>query len=665
MTSQPAISSPDPKAGEQAARSGFFANLPIGVKLGIGFGLLVVLTFLSAAVSYLGSYFATDKINRTDEVRVPAALKAAEAQADLLRMEASVRGYLALGDPVYRDQYARDAAAFEADLQELEKLSTGLGPLDQERVKQLIGLYEKWSALPEPLFALRDDQLEREPAYRLLATEGVRSAGKVLIDTSKLIQSQGEREPTPENLALLRDMAQFQGNFAAMLSALRGYVTTRNRIYRGEFEDNRTSNEVTWERLQDKQNQLTPNQLELLKAIGENRTAFLALPEQLFVILDGPRWREDLYLFQTEALPLTGYMNELLNDMVGNQQNLLTTELGAGRDNLNNTNNLILASGFIALTVALMMAFVLRYTVARPIVRLTDVAEQIRGGDLEAQARVESKDEIGTLASTFNNMTGQLRSTLTQVRKEKKRADDLLEVVIPIGVELTTERDFNRLLEKMLLEAKSFCRADTGILFLRTEQGTLQFTIVRSDSRELALGGTTGNPVPFSPLPLNDAQTGAPNSKHIVAHVASSGQSMNIADPEQASKFEVILDRDDPNQLFSGYQVRSLLSIPLKNSENQVLGVLELINPHDPTSGDIIAFDANLQQMMESFSSLAVAALEAYIREQSLRREIQQLRIEVDEAKRAKQVEEIVSTDFFQHISERAQELRSRHRPKT
>ena len=65
----------------------------------------------------------------------------------------------------------------------------------------------------------RDDQLDREPAYRLLATDGIRYAGEVLIATNTLIELQGQQDPTSENLALLSDMAKFQGNFAAMLSA--------------------------------------------------------------------------------------------------------------------------------------------------------------------------------------------------------------------------------------------------------------------------------------------------------------------------------------------------------------------------------------------------------------------------------------------------------------
>ena len=76
----------------------FFRNLKLGTKLTIGFGILVALIFLSAGVSYLGSGRATTKINLTDDVRVPTAIVATRAQANLLRMLGDVRGYLALGD---------------------------------------------------------------------------------------------------------------------------------------------------------------------------------------------------------------------------------------------------------------------------------------------------------------------------------------------------------------------------------------------------------------------------------------------------------------------------------------------------------------------------------------------------------------------------------------
>jgi CHASE3 domain sensor protein len=645
------------------SRFTWFANLPIGLKLALGFGTLVILTFLGAAVSFISSNIATAQIGRTESVRVPTSLLASKAQAGLLRMQSDVRGYLALGDALYRQQFDEDRLAFEADLAELERLSPELGGVSQIHLQELRKYYDRWALLPEELFELRDDQLDREPAYRLLATDGILYAGQVLIATGELIDTQGNRPATAENLEVLEDMARFQGDFSAMLSALRGYVTTRNRIYRGEFEVNLASNNNSWERLQRASEKLTPSQRDLLDQIESNRSSFLSLPEQIFKILESERWREDLYLFQTQALPLAESMIEQLDLLTEDQQTRLRQDLGSGSQSLYTANRLILASGFIALLISLLMAGLSRTTIANPIRRLTGIAEQIRQGDLDARAAVESSDEIGLLGSTFNEMTSQLQSTLVQVRKEKKRADDLLEVVIPIGVELTTEKDFNRLLEKMLLEAKNFCKADTGILYLVSEENSLRYTIVRSDSKSVALGGTTGNTIAYQPISL--LQSPEDDRTHIAVQTALNGSTINISSAEQYQLGYAITEQESQHfqpPLWQDYPVQTMLAIPLKNSDEKVLGVMQLINATDLESGQVNLFDANLQQMMESFSSLAVAALEAYIREQALRVEVAQLRIEIDKAKQQRQVEEIIDTDFFRELQTKAETMRQRRK---
>jgi GAF domain-containing protein len=254
-------------------------------------------------------------------------------------------------------------------------------------------------------------------------------------------------------------------------------------------------------------------------------------------------------------------------------------------------------------------------------------------------------------------MTQQLRQTLHQLRKEKKRADDLLEVVIPIGAKLSSEKDFNRLLEEMLLQTKAFCHADAGTLFLRNENDQLQFVIVRNDTLNLALGGASGEAVPFPPIQLHDPATGEPNQRSLAVRAALAESSINVAALSDEWESDVAAEGSLAG---SEYRALSVLAIPLRSIEGNVLGVMQLINAKDSETGDIIPFDAHLQQMLESFSSLAVAALESYIREQKLHQQIEQLRIEIDERKRQRQVSEIVETDFFQDLQQKARGVRSR-----
>jgi CheY-like chemotaxis protein len=247
---------------------------------------------------------------------------------------------------------------------------------------------------------------------------------------------------------------------------------------------------------------------------------------------------------------------------------------------------------------------------------------------------------------------------LQQIEREKKRADDLLNVVIPLGAALRAEQDFDRLLERIVLEAKSFCNADAGTLYLRTEDDRLEFVIVRNDSLGIAMGGTTGREVSFPPLHLCDETTGEPNRQHIVTRVTLEGAPVNVPDAYQAEGFDFSGTRAFDAK--TGYRSTSFLTIPLKDSLNQVIGVLQLINALDPETGQVIPFDEGLQQMLESMSLLAAVALEAYIRERSLRQEIQQLHIELDQAKRAHQVAEITETPYFQQLQARAKDLREK-----
>jgi CHASE3 domain sensor protein len=641
----------------------FFRNLKIGTKLTFVFGILVLFILVSAGVSYLGSRQATTKIELTSNVRAPLAIRAARAQTNLLQMQADVRGYLALGDEKYRDSYNQSNQEFITALDELDDLLTQNPDSEMlQRLREIRTAYAHWSQWPEQLFELRNDKVDREPAYRLLATDGMRFAGRVLININSIIEEQGQREATKENLALLQDMAVFQGNFSALVSALRNYVTTRNRIFmQYEYQANLTANQNTWETLNNKYSHLTPNQRALCDQIAENREIFLTYPEQLFDIVEGDRYRQDLYLFRTEAIPQADKMQELLSQMVQQQQTSLQAELDQGQQSLTTANQIIRIGGLITLASGLVLSYITIGNIANPVRRLTGVAEQIYGGDLAAQARVESRDEIGVLAETFNSMTSQIRQTLLQVRKEKQRADSLLEVVIPIGVELASEEDLNRLLEKMLLEAKTFCHADAGTLYLRTEDDKLRPVIIRNDSRSIALGGTTGQAIPFEPLDLYDPATGEPNHLEVATHVALTGTSVNIPDAVQEQAFD--FGQRDPSGDIAEYHITSVLTIPLKNSANKVKGVMQLLNSQDPETRQVMPFDQNLQQQMESFSLLAVAALEAYIREQNLRQEIQQLRIEIDQAKRQEQVSEIVETDFFQDLRAKAREMRRRAKP--
>src|SRR5690606_14712197 len=64
-----------------------------------------------------------------------------------------------------------------------------------------------------------------------------------------------------------------------------------------------------------------------------------------------------------------------------------------------------------------------------------------------------------------------------------------LEELNSIGVSLSKEKDITRLLEKILIAAKTITNADGGTLYRINDEGDCQFEIMRTDSLAIAMGG--------------------------------------------------------------------------------------------------------------------------------------------------------------------------------
>ena len=181
-----------------------------------------------------------------------------------------------------------------------------------------------------------------------------------------------------------------------------------------------------------------------------------------------------------------------------------------------------------------------------------------------------------------------------------------LERLNAIGVALSAERDNRRLLEMILQGAQEITNADGGTLYTIHEDRFLKFEIVRNKSLNLALGGTTGREVPFHPLPLY-FEDGSPNLTTVVSHATFNNITVNIADAYQAHDFDFSGTREFDEK--TGYRSQSFLTIPMKNHESDVIGVLQLINAVDIDSGEIIPFSFANQSLVESLASQAAVAM--------------------------------------------------------
>lgn len=175
-----------------------------------------------------------------------------------------------------------------------------------------------------------------------------------------------------------------------------------------------------------------------------------------------------------------------------------------------------------------------------------------------------------------------------------------------IGLALSKEKNMSKLLEMILIEAKRIANSDGGTLYMMTDDNRLRFEIMMTDSLNFHMGGTSEKDIPFYPVKLYNEE-GNQNKSMIAAYVALTGETVNIPDAYKAKGFDF-----SGTKMFdekTGYHSQSFLTVPLKNHEDEIIGVLQLLNAQTQNSKNIIAFTSDIQEMVEALASQAAVAI--------------------------------------------------------
>jgi HD-GYP domain-containing protein (c-di-GMP phosphodiesterase class II) len=189
----------------------------------------------------------------------------------------------------------------------------------------------------------------------------------------------------------------------------------------------------------------------------------------------------------------------------------------------------------------------------------------------------------------------------------KSESFELIEKLNDIGIALSAVKNTPKLLEMILRVAKTILNADGGTLYLATEDKRhLQFEIIMNDSLGIMMGAKLGDPIPFPDLPLYD-EAGNPNNTMVAAHAALYKKTINIPDAYVAEGFDFSGPRAFDTNM--GYRSKSFLTLPMLNHENELIGVLQLINAKGSKDNQIIEFSKISQRIGESLASQAAIAL--------------------------------------------------------
>lgn len=177
------------------------------------------------------------------------------------------------------------------------------------------------------------------------------------------------------------------------------------------------------------------------------------------------------------------------------------------------------------------------------------------------------------------------------MREEKFR------MFLEVGVSLSAERNYNRLLERILLCVMELSNCDAGTLYL-LEDGALHFKIMRNNTMNTYSGGD-GSDCGLPPVALN--------RESVCALSLLDNQTLRIEDVWNCKEYD--LTGPMRYDAMTGYHTQSMIVVPMRNREGGKIGVLQLINAQDD-DGNVIPFEEEIVLAVESVASQAAITVQ-------------------------------------------------------
>jgi len=548
-------------------RFGFWGNLPLARKLLLAFGVLFVLTVLVGIVTLWGLNQTTTTYEEVLTSDIQVRTLADQLTVNLLSAHRDGKDYLLRWRVQGPDAaYANYATLFVQDVADMRDTLKQLTPFGEDVGTVSTGNYSQ-AQYEADLAALGQSTDAYEQSFLAYAA---------------LTKARG----SDENTGLEGEMRTAAHNIEAKVSGVAGlepleilylqmrrhekdYIERNDQTYIDQIHTTVTQLKTQIAAT----DQLSPAvKTELRAQMDAYLKAFDAIVEA----------DQELVTQDTELANIAVALQTSILKIKGIGAQLAVDNTSAARANGTQTFTFSIVTVFIALVISIALAITLSRQITRPVIQLTNVAQEISAGNFETQAEVTSADEVGTLAQTFNTMTSRLRQAFEDVRR---RAAELA-TVAEVGTATATILQTDRLLQEVVDLTKERFNLYHSHIYLLDESG---------ENLVLAMGaGEAGAQMKAKGLsiPLNREQS-------LVARAARERKGVIVNDVTQAPDFL-------PNPLLP--DTRSELATPMIVG-GKVIGVFDV---QSDVVGRFTDSDINIQTTLAAQVATSIQNVRSY-----------------------------------------------------
>ncbi len=388
-----------------------FRDMTIGRKVGLGFGVITLIL--------MGVVLLTIQQVRTMEILTKRVvnLRTPTAHASLMMLNginhslASMRGWILLGDPKFKEERS---IAWEEQINPSLKLMHELAPKWTDPINKT-----RLKSIEEEINIFKSDQQKIEaiaqtpenlPAQKILFDQAEPLEKSIVATVSKMIKLEIKNNLDPKSKRLIETLANIETTVSLALERADEFLLSGKEEFKKESLERWQQNTGHMQALKGNQNHLSKEQLKNFESLQSGLNQFGPLLEEIIRIRSGEKWNRANHWVQTEASPIAFRIKELLNEMTSAQETLLENDVA---EISKRTHFLIVLLVVLFVSAALISGVLganITRSITEPILDVCRVADELAHGNFKSKRLpVHSRNELGTLSHSFNQLLDRLR----------------------------------------------------------------------------------------------------------------------------------------------------------------------------------------------------------------------------------------------------------------
>ncbi len=399
-------------------------HLSIGKKLWLGFGIVILLIFISTAVNY--NYLSNMQTSQSAvvKVRYPIVMAGKDLINGINQSLAALRGYMILGgEPAAATKFKLERKVAWQDIDKaIEFLGSLTANMDANSVENINKINKILSTMADNQQAIERiaQTPENQPALELLIKDAGPKAEQMLEYLGQMIEIEGDLDADEDRKTLLKFLADSRGAFAISVGGLRAYLISGDNVFKDQFDVNWQINTDAYLEIDETIDLLTEEQLGLWQQYETLREQFAPVSIEMFRLRISEKWNIANHMLENDVEPQVRDITTLLNNMAKSQQQSVNADIKALDDILVTVYQVMFIAAIFIVLAGVGTAVKIVPNITRAMKLLLGQADEISQGNLAANHENDkvllAEDEMGDLARHFVSMSQSLSNMISTVK---------------------------------------------------------------------------------------------------------------------------------------------------------------------------------------------------------------------------------------------------------